>query len=155
MLNGKKEKFEGYANGSVSEDEWGRRVKVAMVEGNDMAGGLELVVLGEEVYMVSRIIASHLPESRTDLSYLQPHDDGSLEPLSDLAKTPSYFRTWPFQLCISSYRRILALFASPQIPRPNAAFSLFLFQSFDRSIVFHHIVEKSNSPPRVSDCNGR
>lgn len=35
----------------------------------------------------------------------QPHDDGSLEPLSDLATGPSFFRTWPFLLILSLVRR--------------------------------------------------
>ncbi|ORX39071.1 hypothetical protein BD324DRAFT_308965 [Kockovaella imperatae] len=31
---------------------------------------------------------------------LQPHEDGSLEPLSDLAVAPSFFSTWPFRIAM-------------------------------------------------------
>lgn len=39
----------------------------------------------------------------------QPHGDGTLEPLSDLATPPSYFRTWPFSISLKAARRLAAL----------------------------------------------
>ena len=86
-------------------EEFGRRVKVPMVEANDMGGLLELVVLDEKVYMVCLSYSNPLVYSL--MSRWQPHDDGSLEPLSRLALSPSFFRTWPFLLARSLYTRIL------------------------------------------------
>lgn len=45
---------------------------------------------------------------------IQPHDDGTLEPLSGLATAPSYFRTWPFTLGLSATRKVTA-FLPPNI----------------------------------------
>ena len=42
---------------------------------------------------------------------IQAHDDGSLEPLSGLASSPSYFHTWPFRLA-----RRLWFSALPYVP---------------------------------------
>jgi len=39
----------------------------------------------------------------------QPHDDGSLDPLSGLATAPSWFRTWPFTLTRSLITRVIAV----------------------------------------------
>ncbi|KAL1406012.1 hypothetical protein Q8F55_007695 [Vanrija albida] len=64
-----------------------RRVKVPMVEGVVGGEGLELVVEGEDVFL--------------------PHDDGSLAYLDELATPPSVLRTWPFQLIIGAYRRVV------------------------------------------------
>ena len=36
------------------DEVYGRRVKVPMVEGNDMAGWLDLVIYNDQVYIVSR-----------------------------------------------------------------------------------------------------
>lgn len=39
----------------------------------------------------------------------QPHADGYLEPLADLATPPSYFRTWPYSLSLKAARRVVSL----------------------------------------------
>ncbi|WVQ81507.1 hypothetical protein IAT38_003631 [Cryptococcus sp. DSM 104549] len=65
-----------------------RKVKVPMVEGNDSAGTLELIVNGNEV--------------------LLPHDGGSLTPISTLAQPPSLSQTWFPSLILSLTHRAIA-----------------------------------------------
>ncbi|KAL7421491.1 hypothetical protein Q5752_004378 [Cryptotrichosporon argae] len=67
-----------------------RRVKVPMVEGGFGADVLELVVDGDDVYL--------------------PHDDGSLTPISTLAKRPTASSLWPARLVLSAL--------SPLLPKP-------------------------------------
>jgi len=62
-VNGREEKGDGIAKVNGRENEKGkegtvgkerrRKVRVPMVEGNDFAGTLELIVEGEEVFLVS------------------------------------------------------------------------------------------------------
>ena len=40
---------------------------------------------------------------------MQPHEDGSLDPLSGLAVSPSFFRTWPFTLTQSLLTRAVTV----------------------------------------------
>ncbi|WRT68980.1 uncharacterized protein IL334_005962 [Kwoniella shivajii] len=65
-----------------------RKVRVPMVEGNDQAGTLELVVIGSDVFI--------------------PHNDGTLEPISGLANAPSITQTWFFSLFTSGYIKTLS-----------------------------------------------
>ncbi|WWC64105.1 uncharacterized protein I303_106712 [Kwoniella dejecticola CBS 10117] len=60
-----------------------RKVRVPMVEGSDQGGTLELVVVGNDVFI--------------------PHGDGTLEPISGLAHPPSISKTWFFSLILSLY----------------------------------------------------
>ncbi|GFZ47441.1 hypothetical protein JCM24511_05185 [Saitozyma sp. JCM 24511] len=88
---GRKETGNGTStNGAGNVHAKGRRrkVKVPMVQGMEGAGYLELVVEGEHVYL--------------------PHDDGTITPLSTLAQTPSFLRTWPFTLSLSISRKALS-----------------------------------------------
>ncbi|WWC73179.1 uncharacterized protein I206_107145 [Kwoniella pini CBS 10737] len=60
-----------------------RKVRVPMVEGSDQGGTLELVVVGNDVFI--------------------PHSDGTLEPISGLAHPPSITQTWFVSLFLSLY----------------------------------------------------
>ncbi|WVQ93271.1 hypothetical protein IAU59_000337 [Kwoniella sp. CBS 9459] len=76
-----------------------RKVRVPMVEGNDSAGTLELIVNGNDV--------------------LLPHDDGTLEPISGLATPPSVTQTWFLSLLTKgAHRGISALPPSAQSSIP-------------------------------------
>ncbi|OCF41960.1 endoplasmic reticulum protein [Kwoniella heveanensis CBS 569] len=66
-----------------------RKVRVPMVEGNDSAGTLELIVNGNEV--------------------LLPHDDGTLEPISGLATPPSIAQTWFFSLLTKGTHKAISV----------------------------------------------
>ncbi|ORY24784.1 hypothetical protein BCR39DRAFT_545926 [Naematelia encephala] len=68
-----------------------RKVKVPMVQGNEAAGYLELVVQGDQV--------------------LLPQGHGLYTPLSSLATRPSILHTWPFTLTI-----YLTLKITPYLP---------------------------------------
>ncbi|WVR09110.1 hypothetical protein IAU60_006172 [Kwoniella sp. DSM 27419] len=91
-----------------------RKVRVPMVEGNDSAGTLELIVSGNEV--------------------LLPHDDGSLESLSGLAKPPSATSTWFLSLMASLYGKALAALppnvatSFPPVLRPRASHELQMME---------------------------
>ncbi|WWD21120.1 hypothetical protein CI109_105601 [Kwoniella shandongensis] len=65
-----------------------RKVRVAMVEGNEGAGTLELIVSGDQV--------------------LLPHDDGSLEPLTGLAQSPHVTQTWFLSLLFLSLSKTIS-----------------------------------------------
>ncbi|KAI9636658.1 uncharacterized protein MKK02DRAFT_45364 [Dioszegia hungarica] len=71
-----------------------RKVKVPMVEGNEGAGVLELVVEGDNVFL--------------------PHEDGSQTPLSDLATPPGLTRVWPVRLSLSLANRAVS-FLPPDV----------------------------------------
>ncbi|WVF65618.1 hypothetical protein IAT40_000348 [Kwoniella sp. CBS 6097] len=76
-----------------------RKVRVPMVEGNDSAGTLELIVNGNEV--------------------LLPHDDGTLEPISGLAAPPSISQTWFLSLLTrGTHKAISSLPPSAQASIP-------------------------------------
>ncbi|WVO15315.1 hypothetical protein L204_102971 [Cryptococcus depauperatus] len=64
-----------------------RKVRVPMVEGNENAGMLELIVSGNRVFL--------------------PHDDGTLTPLSSLARPPSWSQTWIAAFLLSSLRMLV------------------------------------------------
>ncbi|WVQ63968.1 uncharacterized protein L199_002126 [Kwoniella botswanensis] len=65
-----------------------RKVRVPMVEGSDQGGTLELVVVGNDVFI--------------------PHGDGTLEPIAGLAHAPSLSQTWFLSLFSSLYSKGLA-----------------------------------------------
>ncbi|KAK8843364.1 hypothetical protein IAR55_007021 [Kwoniella newhampshirensis] len=86
-----------------------RKVRVPMVEGNEGAGTLELIVSGDQVFL--------------------PHDDGSLEPLTGLAQPPRITQTWFFNLIILSLNKTIS-----RLP-PSIQSSL---PSFLRPSPIHH-----------------
>ena len=99
-------------NGTAGKEARRRKVKVPMVPGNEFNGHLELIVEGDDVFIVSYQDREEGEAQEADT--VQPHGDGTLEPLSGLATPPSYFRTWPFTLSLTLARRLTA-FLPPHI----------------------------------------
>ncbi|WWC91284.1 uncharacterized protein L201_006227 [Kwoniella dendrophila CBS 6074] len=64
-----------------------RKVRVPMVEGDNQGGTLELVVVGNDVFI--------------------PHGDGTLEPIAGLAHSPSITQTWFISLFSGLYYKVI------------------------------------------------
>jgi len=73
-------------------------------------------------------------------AYNQPHGDGTMEPISDLATPPSYFRTWPYALSLKLARQLVTYLP----PATQANLPPFLLPSTQED---SHLTVEDIAPP--------